>query len=147
MTPSAGPAVPRVVLDTNVFVSAALFGGTSSRLVPLWQSRRFLFLISRPILEEYLRVLSYPKFDLSDREVKEVVEEELLPFVEVIRQPAMRGIPFLKDPQDRKFLACARAGRADYLLTGDKELLAQTRLGKTLIVSPADYLEMAAVIF
>ena len=52
----------RVVLDTNVVVSALLFTGISSKLVPLWQGGVITALVSRNILEEYLRVLSYPKF-------------------------------------------------------------------------------------
>jgi uncharacterized protein len=60
----------RIVLDTNTVTSALLFSGTASRLVPLWQSRRVVMLISRAILEEYLRVLAYPKFRLSNEEIK-----------------------------------------------------------------------------
>lgn len=75
----------RVVLDTNTLISALLFSGTASRLVPLWQSRRITVLLSGAILQEYLRVLTYPKFHLSDHEVRGLIEEELLPFVETVR--------------------------------------------------------------
>jgi putative PIN family toxin of toxin-antitoxin system len=74
----------RVVLDTNVLVSALLFTGISSELVPLWQRSIITVLLSRGILEEYLRVLSYPKFQLSEAEIKGLIEEELLPYVEVV---------------------------------------------------------------
>lgn len=142
MMQSAGPAAPpRVVLDTNVFLSAVLFSGPTSRLVSLWQARRFTPLLSRPILEEYLRVLSYPKFELSEREVKSVIQEELLPFFETISKVSLRGIPFLKDPSDRKFLACARSGKADYLVTGDQVLLAQKRVASSLIITPGEFLK------
>lgn len=53
----------RVVLDTNALVSALLFAGVSSKLVPLWQSRRIVALVFLTI-EEWLRVLSYPQFKL-----------------------------------------------------------------------------------
>jgi len=111
----------RVVLDTNTLVSALLFHGTASRLIPLWQSSRMTLLISGPILEEYLRVLAYPKFRLTDQEIRGLIEEEVLPFVETVK-PTRRLIALCRDPEDAKFLECAVAGRARYLVTGDQDL-------------------------
>ncbi len=133
-------AAPRLVIDTNVFVSALLFDGVASRLVPLWQENKFIYLLSRPVLEEYLQVLAYPKFDLTEREIKALIEEELLPYVETISELSFQEIPALKDSSDRKFLASARSGRANYLITGDKELLRLKRFHQTIIVSPGEYL-------
>jgi putative PIN family toxin of toxin-antitoxin system len=65
----------RVVLDTNAVVSALLFSGVSSKLVSLWQEGLITPLLSRQILDEYLRVLSYPKFALSEEEIKELIQE------------------------------------------------------------------------
>ena len=75
----------RVVLDTNAVVSALLFSGVSSKLVSLWQNGLITPLLSREILDEYLRVLSYPKFELSEEEIKELIQEEILPFAEVVK--------------------------------------------------------------
>ena len=63
-------AVMRVVLDTNTVVSALLFTGTASALVSHWQSQRISLLLSGPMLEEYLRVLAYPKFRLTAEDVR-----------------------------------------------------------------------------
>ena len=111
----------RVVLDTNTLISALLFSGTASRLVLLWQSRRITVLISKEILQEYLRVLAYPKFQLGDHEIRALVEEELLPFAETIRVRRRLAV-VRRDPEDDKFLECAVAGRAEYLVTGDRDL-------------------------
>jgi putative PIN family toxin of toxin-antitoxin system len=70
----------RVVLDTNAVVSALLFSGISSKLVSLWQKGSITPLLSRPVLDEYLRVLSYPKFELSEKEIKELIQEEIHPY-------------------------------------------------------------------
>jgi len=113
--------VIRVVLDTNTLISALLFSGTASRLVPLWQSRRITVLVSKEILQEYLRVLAYPKFQLGDHEIRALVEEELLPFAETIRVRRRLAV-VRRDPEDDKFLECAVAGRAEYLVTGDRDL-------------------------
>jgi hypothetical protein len=102
-------------------VSALLFMGTASRLVPLWQSRRITVLISRQILDEYVRVLAYPKFRLSDQEIRALVEEELLPFVDTVRVRRRLAV-VERDPDDNKFLECAVTGRASYLVTGDRDL-------------------------
>lgn len=137
----AGP--PRVVLDTNVLLPSLLFEGITNRLVDLWQSGTITILVIRPILEEYIRALSYPKFNLTEKEIKAIVEEELLPYVKTISTFSLAGIPFLKDPDDRKFLACAKAGRSDYLLSGDKVLLSLKRFGSTAILKPGDFLKTA----
>lgn len=111
----------RVVLDTNTLISALLFSGTASRLVPLWQSRRMTVLVSKEILKEYLRVLAYPKFQLGDREIRALIEDELLPFVETVRVRRRLAV-VRRDPEDNKFLECAAASRAKYLVTGDRDL-------------------------
>lgn len=113
----------RVVLDTNTLISSLLFSGTASRLVPLWQFRRITLLLSKAILQEYIRVLAYPKFRLSDQEIRGLIEEQLLPFVETIKVKRRLRV-VRRDPEDNKFLECAVAGRAAYLLTGDRDLLA-----------------------
>lgn len=111
----------RVVLDTNTLVSALLFSGTTSRLVALWQSRQITVLVSKPILQEYLRVLAYPKFRLTEDEIRGLIEEELLPFVEAVRVKRHLAI-VRRDPEDDKFLECAVTGRAEYIITGDRHL-------------------------
>jgi len=130
----------RVVLDTNVVVSALLFTGISSKLVPLWQSGAITTLVSRSILEEYLRVLSYPKFKLSEREIKGLIQEELLPYVEVVRrQRRLRIVE--RDPSDDKFVECAVAGKARVIISGDKDLLSIGHYRKIVIQSPAQFFE------
>ena len=121
-------------------ISALLFSGTAARLVPLWQSRRIAVLISREILTEYLRVFAYPKFQLSDQEIRPLIEEELLPFVETIRVRRRLAV-VRRDPDDDKFLECAVAGRAQYLVTGDRDLRELGSFRGTTILSAGEFLE------
>jgi hypothetical protein len=130
----------RVVLDTNVLVSALLFTGISAELVPLWQKGAITVLLSREILEEYLRVLAYPKFELSEGEIKGLLEEELLPFVQIIK-PGIRVRVVKRDPSDNKFVECAVAGKADVLISGDKDLLTIKHYRRVRIQTPARFLE------
>ena len=121
-------------------ISALLFSGTAARLVPLWQSRRITVLISREILTEYLRVFAYPKFQLSEQEIRPLIEEELLPFVETIRVRRRLAV-VRRDPDDDKFLECAVAGRAQYLVTGDRDLRELGSFRGTTILSAGEFLE------
>jgi putative PIN family toxin of toxin-antitoxin system len=126
-------------LDTNVIVSALLFTGTSSKLVSLWQSGSISLLLSRDILDEYLRVLSYRKFELSEEEIKEVIQEEILPYAEVVK-PRRHLRVVQRDPADNKFLECAVAGKGRVIISGDKDLLSLGRYRRIAIQTPAQFL-------
>lgn len=114
----------RVVLDTNVVLSALMFpAGRVAWLRATWQSRRLVVLVSRATVLELMRVLAYPKFRLSTVEREELLAD-YLPYAEtvVIASPAP-PVPACRDPQDVKFLVLAKSGRANALLTGDADLL------------------------
>lgn len=130
----------RVVLDTNVLVSALLFAGPISRLVSLWRERRIVPLLSKDVFIEYLRVLAYPKLKLSGKEIKAIVDKYVLPFVEMVTVADTPAI-IHKDPADDKFLALAAVGRARYIVSGDKHLLALREYRGVKIVTPREFLE------
>ncbi len=113
--------IKRVVLDTNVLISTLLFKGRTARIADLWRKGRILPVMSKETFDELRRVLEYPKFSLSQMEIRAIVEEEILPFFEVVEidKPIKR---VAKDPDDDKFVACAIAGKAAFIVTGDKAL-------------------------
>ena len=129
----------RVVLDTNAVVSALLFSGISSELVSLWQKDLMTLLLSREMLDEYLRVFSYPKFELTEEEIKELIHEEIPPYAEVVK-PKRRLRVVQRDPSDDKFIECAVAGKARVIISGDKDLLSLGRYRQIRILSPAKFL-------
>jgi putative PIN family toxin of toxin-antitoxin system len=131
----------RVVLDTNVLVSALIFTGPLSRLVSLWRDRRIVLLLSKDVFIESLRVLAYPKFNLSGEEIRALVEEYILPFGEMVTVGDTPAI-ILEDPADDKFLSLAAAGHARFILSGDKHLLALKRHGRARIVTARELLEL-----
>ena len=115
--------ISRVVLDTNLLVSALIFGGTASRLRQLWQSNSFTPLASKATITELIRVLAYPKLQLNQLEQEELLAD-YLPFCETIRIPrSPPTIPLCRDPFDTPFLVLASVGQADYLVSGDQDLL------------------------
>jgi len=117
-------APPRVVLDTNVVLSALLFGGgPPGRVRAGWQSGRFVPLASTATAQELVRVLGYPKFSLSVPEQEELLAD-LMPWVKVVRIPdPPPPTPACRDPLDLPFLHLALAGRARVLVSGDRDLL------------------------
>jgi putative PIN family toxin of toxin-antitoxin system len=114
--------VKRVVVDSNVVVSALLFGGISGKLIPLWKGRRIQPLCSKEIIDEYVRVLAYPKFKLVESEIEFLISQEIVRWFEIVTVPP--GKPFvISDPSDDKFIWCALEGRADAIISGDEHLL------------------------
>jgi putative PIN family toxin of toxin-antitoxin system len=114
----------RLVIDTNAIVSALLFShGRLSWLRQSWMDGRIIPLGSRPTINELLRVLAYPKFQLTAPEREDLLAD-LLPFVETVLIPKPPPkIPSLQDPDDGMFLELALAGHADAVVTGDRGLL------------------------
>lgn len=129
----------RAVLDTNVVISALLFSGPPSQLVPAWQSGRLRPVVSAPILDEYIRVLAYPKFKLSPVEIRSLIEEELLPFVDTVKIIST-ATPTLRDPDDAKFITCATTAAVRWLVSGDDDLLSLHRVRSIEIVSVTAFL-------
>ena len=130
----------RAVLDTNVVVSALLFDGPASHLVDAWSSKRFRFLLSKEILDEYIRVLSYPKFHLTEDEIKRILAEVIFPFAIPLKVRPI--LPVIKeDPSDDMFLALAQSGRSAFLVSGDRHLLGLGQFGRTKIVSIPVFLQ------
>lgn len=129
----------RVVLDTSVVVSALVFeAGRLAWLRGAWRRDCIRPLVSKPTATELLRVLVYPKFGLSPVE-QEILQADYLPFCEPVTAtvPAKR-VPRCRDPFDRPFLSLALAGNADYLVSGDDDLLILAPRFPVPIVKPAE---------
>jgi len=118
-------APPRVVLDTNVVLSAMLFGGgPPARVRRAWQAGRFVPLASTATAAELVRVLAYPKFNLTAGEQHELLAD-YMPWVRVIRIPnPPPAAPVCRDAFDLPFIHLAISGRAHALVSGDRDLLA-----------------------
>lgn len=114
----------RLVLDTNVLLSALVFSTESFIwLCEAWKSGAILPLISGDTRDELRRVLSYSRFGLSAAEQNGLLED-YLPWCEPVDVSEPPDVPYCRDPSDRPFLELALVGRADALVTGDSDLLA-----------------------
>lgn len=134
-------AIKRVVLDTNILVSALLFRGAVSGLAGLWKKGEIVPLISQATFKEFRDVLAYPKFSLTEKERRTIIEDDILPFFEVIEvQEEISGS--CRDPEDDKFLACAISASADYIISGDKDLCDMRIYKSTRIIKASEFLKM-----
>jgi putative PIN family toxin of toxin-antitoxin system len=135
------PMRQRVVLDTNVILSALVFGGGGAgRLRGAWQGGVCLPLVSAATVRELMHVLAYPKFKLTAAQQEDLLAD-YLPWTEAVRVSHPHpSVPVCRDPKDQMFLELAAAGHADVLITGDGDLLALAGQVPWALVSPADWL-------
>ena len=129
----------RVVIDTNVFVSAILFGGIPGELISFWKSDRIRPLASREVIDKYIKVLTYPKFELSEAEINYILYSEILPYFDIILIKA-RPVIIRNDPSDDKFIHCAKAGKTGIIITGDQHLLKLKTYQKIKMLTPVEFL-------
>ncbi len=133
--------VKRVVLDTNVLISALLFRGGLSKIVGLWQKGKITPLISKETFYELLTVLEYPKFALTQEEIDLIIKHEILPYFEIVEVVKdVKGV--CRDPEDDKFISCALSASADYIVSGDKDLFDLRQHKSTKIIKAFDFLKM-----
>lgn len=134
-------AAIRIVLDTNVLISALLFKGELAGIVDLWKKGKIIPIFSRDTFDEFKTVLEYPKFSLTAHEINVIIEEEVLPFFEAIKvADKIKGV--CKDRDDDKFIGCAVSASADFLVTGDKDFLDIGRCESVKIISVSELLRM-----
>jgi putative PIN family toxin of toxin-antitoxin system len=137
-------SMKRVVFDTNVLVSAILLKGRLTKLVDLWKRGTIQPVISRETFAEFTTVLSYPKFALSGQDIKAIIEDEMLPFFEVIDiKKKIQGV--CRDPGDDMFISAAISSNAAYIVTGDKDLLALGKYESIRIVTPQEYFTLLKI--
>ena len=139
-------AAVKVVLDTNVLISATLFGnGVMKPLRLAWQTGRVLPAVSQETRAELLRVLAYDKFKLSQADIARALAS-YLPHTQFhaanINTVKGDAAPICRDERDQMFLDLALSAKVAFLVTGDQDLLV---LAKTpglpfRIIKPVEFL-------
>lgn len=115
----------RVVLDTNIVLSALLFGkGRLAWSRQAWQHQQLQPLVCKETVSELLRVLAYPKFMLSAAEQQDLLAD-FRPYTEVAElSDPWPDLPVCRDGKDQVFLVLAHEAKAELLVTGDADILA-----------------------
>lgn len=118
--------LPRVVIDTNLFVSGAISPrGLPNQLLQAWLNGAFTLLISAEQRQEVQEVLARPEI-ASRYNLSEESRAHLLFLIDTLalQVPLRQRLPVhVRDPKDDHLLAACLGGKADYLVTGDEDLL------------------------
>jgi len=128
----------KVVIDTNVFVSS-FFGGNPRKIVDMWKQGKLTLCLSKEIVSEYTTVLDRIGLE-NQKELKEIFSL----FARGIQSVFSGKTPVLKvvidDPDDDKFIECAVALKAEYIISGDKDLLEVSEYMGIKILNPREFL-------
>jgi hypothetical protein len=129
----------RIVLDTHVFISS-FFGGNPRSIIDMWKDGRLTLCLSQKIIDEYVEVLA--RLGLSDSpELVELLKLFATGF-HIVFTTRTPEIHVVTDPDDDKFIACALALKAGYVVTGDKALVDVQQYQGIKIVTPREFLEI-----
>ncbi|MCW4008679.1 MAG: putative toxin-antitoxin system toxin component, PIN family [Candidatus Bathyarchaeota archaeon] len=135
--------MPKAVLDVNVWVSALLWGGKPAEIVKAAEGGKVVIFTSEEIVGEISQVLNYPKlrrvYQAAGLRHKDLVEAvlKLVRFVEVSKRVNV----VMEHPADDKFIECALAASADYIVSGDMHLLKIGSYQKTRISMVSEFLQ------
>ena len=131
--------VPKIVIDTNIYISAIFWGGKPRAVVDLGRSEQVLIFTSSEIEKEIEKKLK-TKFGISDEEAAQI----LLDFSTfTVPVKVSRRITVIDDdPDDDKFIECAVVSRAGFIVSGDKHLLNLKEYKRIKIMKAADFLSI-----
>ncbi|HFD40079.1 MAG TPA: putative toxin-antitoxin system toxin component, PIN family [Anaerolineae bacterium] len=135
----------RAVIDTNTLVSGLISPlGTPAQIIDHWRTGRFLLLTSPALLDELRRVLGYPRV-ATRLGWSEPERAQFLSSLETLAlvTPGNLQLPGVtRDPKDDAVVACAVEGQAEFIVSGDKDLLILGRYQETRIVTPREFLSL-----
>lgn len=130
----------KAVYDTNVVVSALLSPqGIPARILRLAVEGQIRLILSKKVLDEYSEVLKRPELSLLKQDVNESLRD-IRKNGKIVK--AKSTVRVAGDPDDNIFLECALAGKAKYLVTGNKDDFPSERFKYTKIVSPKEFLDI-----
>jgi len=130
--------IPRIVLDTNIYISALYYGGKPKQVLDLASAGELQLLISLPLKLELERVLR-DKFDFPPSELA-ANADSLWGSAQWIAP--RRRLSLCSDEPDNRVLECALEGHADFIVTGDRHLLALASLPDFTILKPDAFLAL-----
>lgn len=135
----------RVVLDANIYISALISSqGHPAAIINRWLAGEFEVLLSQPIVDEILRVTAYERLQRKYQKIR----ENRLEFVELIAEQGIWVEPtetvavVTADESDNRYLECAVAGRARYVVTGDEHLLHVGEYQGITVLSPIAFVTL-----
>jgi uncharacterized protein len=129
----------KIILDTNVLVSAVFFGGIPGRLLEAWVDGAVTLVLSPDIFEEYRRVGHELSTCCPERgEIWDSVLIQIATHAILINAPKLDG-GIADDPDDNKFFACAKASQSAMIISGDRHLLKVSGWNEISVLTPRQF--------
>ena len=133
----------KITLDTNVLISATFWKGNSDKIIEKVEKKDIELILSKDIIEEFARVLKYKeiqeKVKNKNLEMKRTVEKIIS--ISKIIEPAEKLEVVEEDPDDNKFLECAKSGKVDFIVSGDNHLLKLKEFEGMKIITPKEFIK------
>jgi hypothetical protein len=133
----------KIVVDTNVLISATFWTGSSFSLLNLVESGQLTLVLSHAIIEEYQKVLLYSEILEKIKNKGLVIRNTVAKVISLaqIVKPVETLSVVQDDPDDNKILECAKAGNVSFIISSDKHLLRLTNFDAIPIVTPEHFLK------
>ncbi len=131
--------IDKVVIDTNIYISAIFWSGNPRKIVDLGRKEKILVFICSEIENEITEKLK-TKFRLKAEEINQIVLDFSSFTIPVKISKRVQAV--VDDPEDNKFIECAIASKAKYIISGDNHLLKLKRYNKIEIITARDYLNL-----
>ena len=133
--------IKRFICDTNVLLSSLISKNSPPSLTIDFIKRNGFFVFSQSTFLELEEVLQRPKFD------KFISKDLRLNFINEISRLAItynviEQVELCRDPKDNKFLDISIASNADFLITGDEDLLVLKKIENTIIITPRNFISL-----
>ena len=128
----------KIVLDTNIFVSSFFWGGNPRKIMERVINGEDVLFICKEILQEIASVIARPKFSVNDEYIALFIRS----IEEVANSVVLIGVVqnVCRDRNDDKILECALLANADYIITGDADLLTLKKYRNIRIITPNEYI-------
>lgn len=130
----------KAVLDSNIFISGILFGGNPRKIIDLVIEGKIRLCISSDVLKEIKEVLERDKFGFSSDITRQIIIEieSLSEFITPVKKHSV----VTRDSDDNAIIDCAIEADADYIITGDNDLLSLKEYKNIKIISAADFMNI-----
>jgi|SRR3989344_1069289 len=132
----------KITVDTNVLISSTFWYGASNKIIEKVENKELELILSKEIIEEFLRVLNYEEIQQKIRdknlEMKRSVEKIIS--ISLITEPKQKFDIIKEDPDDNKILECAFERKVDYIISQDNHLLKLKNFEGIKIINPEEFL-------
>jgi len=134
---------PKIVLDTNTWISALIWGGKPATIIKAAEQGTINIFITEPLIEEINQVLKYPKIKkiYHPQTTHQQLIEQILKNTKFVETTTAKLEVIKEHPADNKIIECAVSAKADYIISGDKHILNIITYKKTQILTANDFIE------